>query len=167
VIKIASSGLVGRRRFLGLVLRGAGLGAAGATGLAAAPAALAGASNGTTRTGSTTAESARSGDERSFAHPDPRPGVDGTNVLETADVQPHVAELFDGIRAIPHVADGIGCHCGCGAMPDMRSLLSCYEGVGMAQFCVICEGEGRIAVRMAAEGATLDEIRQAVDRRYG
>jgi len=105
--------------------------------------------------------------EARFTHPEPRPDVDDERVLEAQDVMGHVSELFDGIRAIPHVADGIGCYCGCGAMPDMRSLLSCYEGAGMAQFCVICEGEGRIAVRMHAEGGSLDEIRAAIDRRYG
>ena len=102
-----------------------------------------------------------------FAHPEPRPDVDGSGVLHAADVLPHVSELFEGIRRIPHVADGIGCHCGCGAMPGMRSLLSCYEGIGMAQFCVICEGEGRIAVRMHGDGHALDEIRDAIDRRFG
>lgn len=100
-------------------------------------------------------------------HPDPRPGVDGSAVLAASDVRPDMAELFDGIRAIPQVADGIGCHCGCGAMPGMRSLLSCYEEIGMAQFCVICEGEGRLAVRLHGEGRSLDEIRAAIDRRFG
>jgi hypothetical protein len=102
-----------------------------------------------------------------FAHPDPRPDVDGSRVLAAGDVAPKVSELFDGIRGIAHIADGIGCHCGCGAMPGMRSLLSCYEGIGMAQFCVICEGEGRLAVRLHAEGASLDDIRDAIDRRFG
>jgi hypothetical protein len=102
-----------------------------------------------------------------FAHPEPRPDIDGAGVLRSSDVLPHVAELFDGIRRIPDIADGIGCHCGCGAMPDMRSLLSCYEGIGMAQFCVICEGEGRMAVSMRAQGHTLGEIRAAIDRRFG
>ena len=49
----------------------------------------------------------------------------------------------------------------------MRSLLSCYEGVGMAQGCHICEGEGRLAVRLEREGAPLDQIRAAIDRAYG
>ena len=102
-----------------------------------------------------------------FRHPEPRPDVTGGQVLPSGEVSPHVAELFDGIRRIPHIADGIGCHCGCGAMPDMRSLLSCYEGIGMSQFCVICEGEGRLAVSMNAEGKSLDEIRAAIDRRFG
>lgn len=102
-----------------------------------------------------------------FRHPEPRADVDGSKVLPSDQVLPHVAELFDGIREIPHIADGIGCHCGCSFLPEMRSLLSCYEGAGMAQGCQICEGEGRIAVRMAGEGATLDEIRAAIDARFG
>lgn len=102
-----------------------------------------------------------------FAHPDPRPEVDGSRVLTSSEVREEVADLFDGIRAIPEIADGIGCHCGCGAMPEMRSLLSCYEGVGMAQYCAICSGEGRMAIDLHAEGRTLDEIRSAIDRRFG
>lgn len=100
------------------------------------------------------------------AHPEPRPDVDGSLVLAASDVSTETAELFRGIRAIPHIADGIGCHCGCGAMPDMRSLLSCYEGVGMAQYCVICSGEGRMAIDLYAKGRSLDEIREAIDRRF-
>ena len=100
-------------------------------------------------------------------HPEPRPGVDGSGVLDPATVRSDLTEVFEGIRSIPHIADGIGCHCGCGAMPEMRSLLSCYEGIGMAQFCVICEGEGRMAVELHADGRTLDEIRTAIDRRFG
>ncbi len=102
-----------------------------------------------------------------FRHPEPRPEVSGALVLSADDVRPESSDLFAGIREIPHIADGIGCHCGCGAMPEMRSLLSCYEGIGMAQFCVVCSGEGRIAIDMAAEGHSLDEIRSAIDRRFG
>ncbi|MDH3224718.1 MAG: PCYCGC domain-containing protein, partial [Gemmatimonadota bacterium] len=99
-------------------------------------------------------------------HPDPRPGIDGSRVLTREQVSPRVADLFDGIRGIPHVVDGIACHCGCGFIQGMRSLLSCYEGVGMAQGCHICEGEGRLAVRLEREGAPLDQIRAAIDRAY-
>lgn len=104
---------------------------------------------------------------RRFSHPEPRPDVDGSEVLASDAVREDMAELFDGIREIPHIADGLGCHCGCGAMPEMRSLLSCYEGIGMAQFCVICSGEGRLAVRLHAEGHTLQDIREAIDSRFG
>ena len=100
-----------------------------------------------------------------WRHPDPRPDVDGSKVLAKDAVMPHVAELFDEIRRIPHLADGVACRCGCGEIPGMRSLLSCYEGVGMAQFCQICEGDGRLVARLAAQGKTLDEIRADIDRR--
>ena len=101
--------------------------------------------------------------EGSRQHPDPRPGVDGSAVLAADRVMPRLAELFDAIREIPHIADGIACRCGCGAIEGMRSLLSCYEGAGMAQFCMICEGDGRLVVRLSREGRSLDQIRSAID----
>lgn len=100
-------------------------------------------------------------------HPEPRPGIDASRVLPADAVAPHAAELFDRVREIPHIVDGIGCHCGCGDLPEMVSLLSCYEGMGMAQYCDICSGEGRLAHELHQAGHTLDEIRAAVDRRYG
>jgi len=101
------------------------------------------------------------------AHPEPRPGIDASRVLSRDAVAPHAADLFDQVRQIPHVVDGIGCHCGCGDLPDMVSLLSCYEGMGMAQYCQICSGEGRLAFELHQQGRTLDEIRAAIDRRFG
>lgn len=102
-------------------------------------------------------------------HPDPRPGIDGSRVLTADDLgsAPHVVDLFDAIREIPHIVDGIRCHCGCADLDGYRSLLSCYEKPGMAQWCEICQGEGRLAVRRVGEGQTLAEIRRAIDARYG
>ncbi|GJG85450.1 hypothetical protein tb265_06310 [Gemmatimonadetes bacterium T265] len=74
---------------------------------------------------------------------------------------------FDEVRQIPQLVDGIRCHCGCADDPAHYSLLSCYEGDGMARQCVICQGQGRMAFRLAREGRSLDEIRKAVDDRYG
>jgi hypothetical protein len=100
-------------------------------------------------------------------HPDPRPGIDGSKVLPSDELHdPALAPLFDGIREIPQIADGIRCACGCAEIPDFRSLLTCYEN-GMAMHCQICQTEGRIAVRMHGEGKTLDEIRAALDARFG
>ena len=106
---------------------------------------------------------------RAWEHPEPRPGIDGSNVL-TADQltdAPHVVDAFDGIREIAHVADGIRCHCGCADLPGYRSLLSCYENPGMARWCEICQGAGRLAARRTKEGQTLDQIRRAIDARWG
>ena len=80
---------------------------------------------------------------------------------------PGLRELFDGIRAIPAIADGIGCSCGCADVPGYYSLLSCYEGEAMATICPICQGTGKLAVRLHREGQTLDQIRVAVDAQFG
>jgi hypothetical protein len=102
-------------------------------------------------------------------HPAPRPGIDASRVLAGADLAdaPHLVALFDGIREIPHIADGIRCYCGCAQIEGYRSLLSCYEGVGMAKWCEVCQGQGRLAHNRWKEGQTLDQIRRATDARYG
>jgi hypothetical protein len=37
----------------------------------------------------------------------------------------------------------------------------------MARICEICRGQGRYAFRLHKSGKTLDEIRAAIDARYG
>lgn len=102
-------------------------------------------------------------------HPTPRVGITGAKVLTAEQLtrSQHLVPLFDGIRAIPHVADGIRCYCGCAALNDHYSLLSCYEGDAMARACPICQGEGRVVVRMHKEGKSLGEIRTAIDAQFG
>lgn len=79
-----------------------------------------------------------------------------------------VSDAFEAVRAIPQVIDGLRCHCGCAEIPGFYSLLSCYEGTGaMALICPICQGEGRMAARLHKDGATLAEIREALDAKYG
>lgn len=76
-------------------------------------------------------------------------------------------EVFDLVREIPQIVDGIRCQCGCANLPGFYSLLSCYESEGMARWCDICQGEGRLASRLHKAGKTLDEIRAAIDARFG
>jgi hypothetical protein len=139
--------LPGRRRFLGLL--------AAAVAAAAIPARL----HGTliSATAPTT------------EHPDPRPGIDGSKVLTAEQLTnaPHLADLFNAVREIPHIADGLRCFCGCARVDGYRSLLSCYEAPGMAQHCEVCQGQARLAHARWKEGQTLDQIRRATDARYG
>ena len=102
-------------------------------------------------------------------HPTPRPGITAANVLPDSELTdfPGAMPAFVAIREIPQIADGIRCHCGCADLPGFYSLLSCYEGAGMARMCDICQGQGRLAARLFKSGKTLDEIRTAVDARYG
>ena len=118
------------------------------------------------------ARGVRAGEKRGMPaaiHPTPRKGITGAKVLTAAQLTgaPDLVELFDGIRAIPHIADGIGCHCGCADFNGHRSLLTCYEADAMAKSCPICQGEGRVAVRLSKAKKSLDEIRAAIDAQYG
>lgn len=106
---------------------------------------------------------------RPTGHPDPRPGIDGANVLTASALAgfPNLVPLYDGIRKHAALADGIMCYCGCALLPGYRSLLTCYEGEGMAKFCPICQGMGRLLVGRAEEGQSLEQIRRAIDARFG
>lgn len=102
-------------------------------------------------------------------HPEPRPGIDASRVLtpdELADA-PHAVPIYDKIRQIPEIADGIYCHCGCASLPGFRSLLVCYEANGMAKWCEICQGEGNLTYRLHTSGKSLDQIRTAIDAKFG
>ncbi len=101
-------------------------------------------------------------------HPDPRAGITGARVL-TADKlggEKKLIKLFDGVRKIPQVMDGIRCNCSCTNPPEFRSLLSCFEGKAMARDCIICQGQGRLVIRLHGEGKSLNEIRRAVDAKF-
>jgi len=64
------------------------------------------------------------------------------------------------------VLDGIYCHCNCSRTVGHRSLLTCFESEHGAS-CDICMGEAQLAARLAAQGKTLQLIRQAIDARFG
>ena len=76
-----------------------------------------------------------------------------------------VVEVFDMVRQIPELADGLACYCGCVLMGN-RSLLTCFHEGGMARGCNVCQGEARLAFRRWKEGQTLDQIRRAIDARF-
>ena len=107
---------------------------------------------------------------RVTVHPTPRKGITSARVLKADQlegVDPDVVRVFDMVREIPQVVDGIYCHCGCAELDDSYSLLSCYEGEGMAQACQICQGEGRLVYELHRKGKKLSEIRAEVDRNFG
>lgn len=102
-------------------------------------------------------------------HPTPRPGITAAKVLtreQLADT-PAAIPVFDLVREIPEIVDGIRCQCGCADVEGFYSLLSCYEGDAMARSCPICQGQGRLAHRLHKSGKSLDQIRQAVEARFG
>jgi hypothetical protein len=101
-------------------------------------------------------------------HPEPRPGITAARVLKAEQIEsPEVRAIFDKVREIPEVVDGIRCNCGCADLEGFYSLLSCYEDKGMAQHCLICQGQGSLAHELHKKGWTLNGIRTAVDTKYG
>jgi hypothetical protein len=101
-------------------------------------------------------------------HPTPRPGITAARVLPDAKVHDKsVVAVFAMVRQIPQVVDGIRCNCGCAELEGFYSLLSCYEKDGMAQHCVICQGQARTAYKLHREGWSLDGIRRAIDAEFG
>jgi hypothetical protein len=101
-------------------------------------------------------------------HPTPRPGITAARVLPDSKVHDKsVVAVFAMVRQIPQVVDGIRCNCGCADYEGFYSLLSCYEKDGMAQHCVICQGQARTAYKLHREGWSLDGIRRAIDAEFG
>lgn len=102
-------------------------------------------------------------------HPPPRPGITAAKVMTSEQLAgaPHAIEVFDLVREIPEIVDGIRCQCGCADSPGFYSLLSCYEADGMARFCDVCQGEAKLVHRLHHAGESLDDIRSAIDARFG
>src|SRR5258708_1540999 len=62
-------------------------------------------------------------------HPTPRPGFAADKLPtreQLADV-PEAVPIFDLVREIPQIIDGIRCNCGCAESKQYYSLLTCYE----------------------------------------
>jgi hypothetical protein len=103
-------------------------------------------------------------------HPVPRPGVDASKILPASRLRQEHADaipVFDRAREIPQVLDGIRCQCGCSELPGKYSLLSCFEDDGMAADCETCQRQTRLAHRLHRAGKTLDQIRSAIEEKYG
>lgn len=102
------------------------------------------------------------------AHPDPRPGITAERVLPDVAVPrtPGSIEAYAAARAAAATLDGVYCHCDCSKHSGHRSLLTCFESEHGA-YCDICMGEAMIAAQMADRGTSLQEIRAAIDARFG
>lgn len=100
-------------------------------------------------------------------HPEPRVDVTAEHVLPSAMLAGYYSQAaaYEAARRYPLVLDGLYCHCQCHENFDHRSLLTCFESEHGAS-CEVCMGEANLAARMHEQGATLDQIRQAVDAQF-
>lgn len=100
-------------------------------------------------------------------HPIPRPGITASRVLTAKALHNKAAApVYDLVRQIPQVVDGIHCYCGCGNLEGFHSLLTCFEKDGMAQHCDICQGEARLVYKLHTEGWSLSGIRASIDAAF-
>jgi hypothetical protein len=106
------------------------------------------------------------GSPEELKHPDPRPGITAEKVLADDRIpdKKRVKEAFAAAREYPELFDGICCACGC--EKEHRSLLSCFESA-QPTGCWGCQEEAMLISKLAKEGKTLDEIRKAVDKKWG
>ena len=102
------------------------------------------------------------------AHPAPRQGITADRVWPASMVPntPDAREAYAAARNAPQVLDGLYCHCDCSRHAGHRSLLTCFESDHGAH-CDICIGEALLAERLAASGSSLEQIRNAIDARFG
>ncbi len=100
-------------------------------------------------------------------HPAPRSGVTGARVLaaSTFGEDMRLVRAYTAAREMPEVFDGLMCYCQCEKNFGHRSLLTCFESEHAAA-CDICLTEGTMADQMHRKGATLDEIRRAIDAQF-
>lgn len=100
-------------------------------------------------------------------HPEPRPGITGERVLpaSTFGEDERLVRAYTAARMMPAVFDGLYCYCHCKEEMKHVSLLTCYESEHAAS-CDICLTEATMAAQMHGEGATLEEIRRAIDARF-
>jgi len=112
-------------------------------------------------------------------HPDPRPGITSERVLSSDALgllpKDEVVAAYDAARLYPQIFDGLACACGCTpsrdehrslATGEHRSLLVCYETM-QPTGCAGCREQARLAGRLAKDGKSLTQIREAFDKEYG
>jgi hypothetical protein len=100
-------------------------------------------------------------------HPTPRAGVTGEKVLPASmfGEDERLVRAYTAARTMPEVLDGLYCYCHCKEDMGHKSLLTCYESEHAAS-CDICLTEATMAAQLHGQGATLEEIRRAIDARF-
>jgi hypothetical protein len=100
-------------------------------------------------------------------HPTPRAGVTGAKVLPASmfGEDERLVRAYTAARTMPEVLDGLYCYCHCKEEMGHVSLLTCFESEHAAS-CDICLSEATMAAQMHGQGATLEDIRRAIDARF-
>ena len=101
------------------------------------------------------------------AHPTPRDMDHAEHIMDGRQFRgfERVQEVYRMAAAVPDVLDGIYCYCACSEHSGHYSLHDCFSSAHGAR-CDICMSEAALAYRMTRDGASLAEVREAIDALY-
>lgn len=90
-------------------------------------------------------------------------------VLDPMQFSGEVKLAYQVARDIPQVLQQLKCYCGCdnpAHSPYHRNLYECFTDTHGAN-CQVCVDEALLASNMYARGASVYEIRAAIDEKFG
>ena len=110
---------------------------------------------------------ARTNNANAHEHPAPRAQAEQmqTESPDRYGDYPEAKEVYKLAASIKSTLDGLFCYCYCNG-GGHYSLLDCFKddhGAG----CDICLGEAKLAYNMVQQGASLEQIRAAIDAQFG
>ena len=110
---------------------------------------------------------ARTNSASAHEHPAPRAEAEQirTESPDRYGDYPEAKEVYKLAAHVKSTLDGLFCYCYCKG-GGHYSLLDCFKddhGAG----CDVCLGEAKLAYQMVQQGATLEDIRKAVDQQFG
>ncbi|HUO03599.1 MAG TPA: CYCXC family (seleno)protein [Candidatus Binataceae bacterium] len=76
-----------------------------------------------------------------------------------------VKKAYQAAEANPALFAQLHCYCGCDVTAGHKNLLDCYRD-HHGETCAICTGEALQAAQMNAEGSPVDQIQDALRRRF-
>ena len=101
-------------------------------------------------------------------HPEPRANASSLRTDSPSRYvgYPRIQRVYQMAGEIQPTLDGLYCYCRCSQHAGHRSLFTCFE-TDHGAACDVCLNQAALAYQMVKNGATLDEIRQETDRRFG
>ncbi len=94
--------------------------------------------------------------------------IDQSGDRSTLDPEQFVGSVKQAYKfagANPALFTQLWCYCGCDRTDGHRSLLDCYRDYHGSS-CAICTGEALLAQRMTEQKSPVDQIQDAIRRRY-
>ena len=92
-------------------------------------------------------------------------GAQGRLTLDPNQFVGPVKQAYKVAEKNPALLAQLHCYCGCDKADGHQNLLDCYRGRHGAT-CQICTEEALLAERMSEQGSPVDQIRDAIRRKF-